>query len=391
LGNPISIDSGEFYVSVAPVDTSGTMASWQLPAARENISDRRSYAGRPGHWSPLTQGELNIAVLVRRYGSIHVNSTPSGAAIWLDTTNTGKTTPHLFSNVPARDYSVLLTKKGYADWHSNVAVAQDPPAEVDATLAEQPSGSLQVISTPAGTVITLDGVNTGRTTPYLFATVAPGTHHLELRGVYGLPPRGDSPRWDSTVEVILGQTTTAKATLKAPPESLWATYARSAHIVWGASWGVRTGPERVVKFNPHDFGLDYPVRIGKLKASFDLGETYPWPDSSFRFKIYGNDGLTLLYESPVLKAVPGKAKGPGAVHELSTPILVDSGDFYLAVSPLDTSGAPSSIAVWGNANVSHGPIPYPPANPNGRSYTGSPGHWSRFYDGEFLFSVHLRR
>jgi hypothetical protein len=229
------------------------------------------------------------------------------------------------------------------------------------------------------------------TTPYLFATVAPGTHHLELRGVYALPPRGDSPRWDSTVEVILGQTTTAKATLKAPPESLWATYARPAlGAAWGA-WGVRTGPERAVEFNPHDFGLDYPVRIGKLKASFDLGETYPWPDSSFRFKVYGNDGLTLLYKSPVLKAVPGKPRGPGVVHELSTPILVDSGHFYLAVSPLDTSGAPSSIAFGGNANASHGPIPYPPASPNGRSYTGSPGHWSRFYDGEFLFSVQLRR
>ena len=392
LSTPISVDSGEFYVSVAPIDTNGMPANWLLRAVREDSSDRRSYAGRPGHWAPLTPGELNIAVLVRRYGSLRVNSTPSGAAIWLDTTNTGKTTPHLFSNVPARDYGVLLTKKGYADWHSSVAVAQDPPAEVDAALAEQPSGSLQVISTPAGTVITLDGVNTGRMTPYLFATVAPGTHHLELHGVYGLPPRGDSPRWDSTVEVILGQTTTAKATLKAPPESLWATYARSAYIAWGASWGVRTGPERVVKFNPNDFGLDYPVRIGRLKASFDLGETYPWPDSSFRFKIYGNDGLTLLYRSPALKAVPGKAKGPGVVLELSTPIVVDSGDFYLAVSPLDTSGAPSSIAVSGrNAGESDGPIPYPPANPNGRSYTGSPGHWSRFYDGEFLFSVQLQR
>jgi|GEM_PF-1207314 len=393
LSNPISVDSGEFYVSVAPIDTSGRPSSiCQTAAAHGKAPGRRSYAGRPGQWSPIMRDELAIAVLVRRnrYGSIRVNSTPSGAAIWLDTTNTGEATPHVFSDVPVRDYSVLLTKKGYADWHSNVAVAQDQPAEVNATLAEQPSGSLQVNSTPAGTVITLDGVNTGRRTPYLFTNVAAGSHRLALRGVYRLPPRGDQPGWDSTVKVIEGQTTVAEASLKAPPESLWATYASPADIDYGAAWGVRSGLERVVKFNPHDFGFDYPVKIRKLRATFGLGY-FPWPDSSFRFRIFGKDGLTLLYESPVLEAIPGNAKGPAVVHEMSAPILVDSGDFYVAVAPLDTNGVPPSVIVWGLVNGTPGAIPGPPRNPNGRSYTGSPGHWSRLDDGEFLISAQLQR
>lgn len=400
LRAPVLVDSGEFYVSVAPIGSSGLPSSlatsrynrWNTPRGVPlDTSSKRSYSGSPGRWSLLTrEGELSLAVQVWRFGSIQVNSTPAAAAITLDAASTGEVTPFFMSNVVTGKHDLRLTMDGYADWHSSVTVTHDQTTTADAALS-QSFGSLQVGSTPSGVAIFLDGTNTGRRTPHSFTNMAVRTYRLELRGAYRLAPRGDQPKWDSRVSVRKGQTTTIGATLQAPPESLWVTYASANHVDWGISWGVRMGPERAMKFNPRDFGFDYPVNIRKVRASFHLWGTDPWPDSGFRFRIYGSDGQTMLYQSPVLLAVPGNAKGPAVVHELSIPILVDSGDFYVAVSPVDTSGLPSSVVVWGYIERSHSPIPRPPANPNGRSYTGSPGHWSRLDVGEFLLSVQLRR
>ncbi|MCX6844403.1 MAG: PEGA domain-containing protein [candidate division WOR-3 bacterium] len=380
LSTPVLVDSGEFYVAVAPIDASGAPSSltrgyvdWRATQADSN---KRTYWGSPGHWSPPESGELCLAVMVGRYGSIQANSTPSSATILLDSTNTGKTTPFLLPNVAARAHDLRLTKDGYADWHSSVIVAQGRTTTVDAVMS-QSYGSLQVSSAPSGAAISLDGTNTGKTTPYLLSDVLAGERRL------GLTKEG-YPDWDSTVTVIDGQTTTIVDKFKAPPESVWATYSKFIDI----NRPICLGPERAVRFNPRDFGFGYPVHVRKVRAAF-YGEY--WPDSSFRFKIYGNDGQTVLYQSPVLEALHGRP-GRSVVHDLSAPIQLDSGEFCLAVAPIDTSGEPASHGVGRSPQERKvDGIPRPDTRAShGHSYVGSPGRWSPSpNDAEFSCAVLL--
>jgi hypothetical protein len=314
------------------------------------------------------------------YGFIQVNSTPSVAAISLDGFRTGKATPFVMLKVPVGEHDLWLTKEGYADWSTTVKVAQGQTATVDAVLSPI-FGSLRVSSAPSGAAISLDGVDARSITPHLFTKASTGRHDLGLAKDWYVG-------WDSTVTVAEGETTIARAMLKSPPESLWITYANS-RVFTGGIW---TGPERAVKFNAHsEFG--YPLHIAKVSAVFYLWDKWPWPDSSFRFKIYGGDGQNLLYQSPVLEAVPAYLDGPAVVHELSKPILVDSGEFYVSVAPIDTGGLPASLSVT-HTNVQDTPsaIPWPARTDIvKRSYTGSPGHWIPYVYGEFDISVLLRR
>jgi len=310
------------------------------------------------------------------HGFIRVNSKPADAAISLDTTSTGKTTPFLLLNVPAGRHDLRLTKERYADWSSSVTVAQARTTTVSVVLRKS-FGSLEINSSPSGVAISLDGTNTGTVTPHLFAKVATGRHRL------GLTKTG-YPGWDSTVVVARKQTTAVRAALQSPPESLWITYAN----VQAAGWLNWQKPERAVRFSART-GFGYPLRIVKVSAVFQVWKEHLWPDSSFRFKIYGGDGQTLLYQSPVLEAIPGEP-GPTVVHELSSPIRVDSGEFYVSVAPIDTGGVPASL-VWSKYSSCQVPPGVPEDTSAKRSYTGSPGHWSPLTDGELAMSVLVRR
>jgi len=310
-------------------------------------------------------------------GSIQVNSSPSVVAISLDGTNAGMA-PLLLANVAAGGHILRLTKVGYADWDSTVMVTQGQTTAVDAVLS-QSFGNVQVNSAPNGAVISLDGTSTWKTTPFLFANVVVGEHDLVLT-------KDGYPDWDSTVMVSQGQTTTIRAMLKAPPDSSWITYANGNAAGW-TNW---QGPERAVRFNPSDSGFGYPLHIVKVSAVFSLWSDKPWPDSSFRFKIYGDDGRTLLYQSPVMEAVSG-SPGPAVIHQLRVPVLVNSGEFYLAVAPIDASGQPASYGVGSSSDLrAIEPTPVPKQDTSDRhSYTGSPGHWSAWTGGELSCAVQV--
>ncbi len=259
-------------------------------------------------------------------------------------------------------------------------------------------GGLQVSSEPSCVSISIDGTETGKTTPSLFRKVAAGQTSLGLT-------TERYPGWDSTVMVIPGQTATVKVALKLPQDSLWITNAQTQ----GAQWEISTGPERAVRFSArHAFG--FPLRIAGVSAvfyslqgkrwaelradsvfrykTFGYGVfqgkpwTEPWPDSSFRFKIYGNDGQTLLYQSPVLEAIPGEP-GPAVVHELGSPVSIDSGEFYVAVAPLDTSGWWPTMGVQGRRESI--------VDSELHSYAGAPGHWTPLRKNELSVAVLVRR
>jgi hypothetical protein len=135
----------------------------------------------------------------------------------------------------------------------------------------------------------------------------------------------------------------------------WMQYHTEANLHW-LTWGA---PERAVKFNPADFSLDYPVGVSRVRAEFYEHDTIPWPDSSFTFKVYGDNGQTLLYQSETLEATPG-TPGSYVAADLDSMLVIDSGSFYVAVRPVSSTGHPSSC---GDSSA------------GGHSFYGSPGSW----------------
>ena len=73
---------------------------------------------------------------VTGFGSIRVTSTPSNADVYLDGTDTGKTTPCTLKNVSPGDHAIKVSKEGYADYQETVTVEENKTVNVSAVLEE---------------------------------------------------------------------------------------------------------------------------------------------------------------------------------------------------------------------------------------------------------------
>lgn len=69
-----------------------------------------------------------------KVGSIRANSTPTGAAIFLDGQDTGKTTNATLHDVSVGNHTLKLVKERYQDWEDTVTVDEDATTTVNATL-----------------------------------------------------------------------------------------------------------------------------------------------------------------------------------------------------------------------------------------------------------------
>jgi hypothetical protein len=203
------------------------------------------------------------------------------------------------------------------------------------------------------TMATTTALNHGATAQMNFA---PAWHIPNVAGVYNIKvwteAAGEDWPADDTIAYNLS---CAK----------WIQYHNEANMHW-LTWA---SPLRAVKFNPADFSLSYPIGISRVRADFYLYlPTYPWPDSSFTFSIYGDDGSTLLYQSDTVEAVPGQP-GPYSTAELDSMLIIPSGAFYVAVEPVSSTGHPSTAADSGLAD---------------HSYYGTPGAWALWTPGTGL-------
>jgi hypothetical protein len=110
-------------------------------------------------------------------GSIYVYSTPPGASVYLDNvykrdTNTNCT----LSEVAVGRHSIKLTKSGYFD-ETIKSVLADGPLSLHVTLRR--CSYINISSKPPGANVSLDGNDTGETTPANIS-VALGNHTIKL-------------------------------------------------------------------------------------------------------------------------------------------------------------------------------------------------------------------
>jgi serine/threonine protein kinase len=115
-------------------------------------------------------------------GVIAIESTPPGAAIWLDGDRRSERTPARIERLPlGARYSVKLTHDGFAPFTEEVALSQERPTfELAATLRQSSAsdfGMINVRSVPAGAHVLLDGRDTNLVTPATVPEIAPGVAH----------------------------------------------------------------------------------------------------------------------------------------------------------------------------------------------------------------------
>jgi serine/threonine protein kinase len=126
-----------------------------------------------------------VPVPKNEYGTVLINSLPSGAFVYLDTVLLGET-PVKADRVIPGSHSLELTKAGYATLKPDFKVKAGDSLVLDYTLSlASPEkilkyGRLKVESVPSGAAVYLDNHNTGRTTPCSLDSVVVGQHIVKL-------------------------------------------------------------------------------------------------------------------------------------------------------------------------------------------------------------------
>ncbi len=128
-------------------------------------------------------------------GSIYVNSTPSGAAVFIDDEETGDVTPCTLTGIETGSHAVRVEKEGFVQpddiW---VNVVANTVAEVEFNLIPEAgfsggsssggegsrNGSIAITSVPMNASIYLDGNATGLWTDATLEDLLPGEHTIEL-------------------------------------------------------------------------------------------------------------------------------------------------------------------------------------------------------------------
>jgi hypothetical protein len=145
------------------------------------------------------------------YGSIYVQSSPSGANIYFNGNYRG-TAPLTINEVWPGSDTITAEMSGYSSYKTTITVYAGQQSTVYCSLTPiVTTGALYVLSDPTNANVYLDGAYKGRT-PVTLNNLAADTHTLEIdiSGYYD---------WKSSVTVPVGGTKTVSATLNPMPVS----------------------------------------------------------------------------------------------------------------------------------------------------------------------------
>ena len=132
---------------------------------------------------PITISDGQTAVesvkLDPRFGTLVVNSTPSGATVYLAGNELGKTP--LEEGVDSGSYILEIRKELHVDWSGQVNIRDGERKNISQNLAAS-YGELNVEVTPEGARILVDGKDMGRTSSNVtMLKLEPGTYHIEIK------------------------------------------------------------------------------------------------------------------------------------------------------------------------------------------------------------------
>jgi len=107
------------------------------------------------------------------YASLDITSNPDGAKVFLNEKDTNMVTPTRLSNIlPNQYHSIGLYLGDHVFWGRDIQLKPDENSSLHVDLTVN-FGELQIISSPSGASIAIDGILVG-TTPYTLNNVEPG-------------------------------------------------------------------------------------------------------------------------------------------------------------------------------------------------------------------------
>ena len=139
----------------------------------------------------ISSTDFTLDPLIIRTGSIKVTSEPAGVKIFINGVDTGKQTPYTFNDKPVGTYEVYVTKIGYVTPAIQTkAVVNDKKTEFNFELKRvQPDHrKYQGHFKPAGAKIFINGVDTGKQTPYTFNDKPVGTYEVYVTKIGYVTP-----------------------------------------------------------------------------------------------------------------------------------------------------------------------------------------------------------
>jgi TonB family protein len=145
-------------------------------------------------------------------GTLRVESEPAGAGVRVDGQARGRT-PLDLADLPFGAHEVKVELKGYEPQTREVSLSADSPAaEVRVALARPAAaatGAADVVSTPAGATVTVDGRAVGRT-PLAGLKLKPGRRRFSIA-------LAEHETWTGTVDVAAGETGRVEVRLRPQP------------------------------------------------------------------------------------------------------------------------------------------------------------------------------
>jgi len=186
-----------------------------------------TYNGNPmaGQTIPIT-AQLDPSA---QTGNIQVVSTPSGAMVTLDRSQSANT-PYTFYNIPVGSHEVSVYMSGYQTFYTSVSVNEGRTAYVNAVL--QPvvtTGTLSVSSSPSGAAVYVDGIYQGVTSTTV-GNLVPGSHSVRLT-------KAGYQDWTGSVSISAGSTTYLNPTLVVEQQPQYATVSISSNPSGASVYG----------------------------------------------------------------------------------------------------------------------------------------------------------
>jgi len=142
-------------------------------------------------------------------GSLRVETDPPGAVVTVNGETQGSS-PLDLSELPFATYDVKVDLKGYEARSERVSLGEDSPRaelKIALTKAAPTTGLADIVSTPFGASVTVDGAKVGLT-PVTGYRLKPGNHRVEVA-------REGYESWTGTLLVQAGQRSRLDASLRA--------------------------------------------------------------------------------------------------------------------------------------------------------------------------------
>jgi formylglycine-generating enzyme required for sulfatase activity len=169
------------YMGTSPMTQTFEEGAYSIEAKKEGYktAERTIEITDKTTTKNLTRTETITLTLEKETGESYIQSSPSGASIYLNGNYKG-TTPKTLTGLEAGTYSLKVTKSGYEDKTETIGVEAGERTTKNYNLTKEiTEGSLYIKSSPSGASVYLDGTYKG-TTPKQIENISAGSYTLKV-------------------------------------------------------------------------------------------------------------------------------------------------------------------------------------------------------------------